>query len=144
MMNLKTFLTEFTADENLAEADLDEVCCRSLEASKALRQIVERAFRLGVAEGLSSAECAIARALGVEAEEMETSGDPALQAVMQLSVRCHRAASETEFDVCEFSPAALTVRSKKRALRASGGRGPRFPKNSCRPSTSTTRRVLKS
>jgi hypothetical protein len=91
-MKLKTFLKEFTVAEDLAEADLDEIGYQSLEASEALREIVERAFRLGVAEGLSSAEYAMARALGITADEMEQSGNAALQTVMQMSIRCHRAA----------------------------------------------------
>jgi hypothetical protein len=95
-MKLKTFLKEFTVSEDLVESDLDEICCDSLEASTVLRGIVERAFKLGVAAGLAGAECAIAGALKMSAGEMGHSGNPALQAVMQMSARCHRATTEPD------------------------------------------------
>lgn len=97
-MNIKTFLKQFTVAGGEAETDLDEICHDSLEANEVLREIVERAFKLGVAEGLSCAECAITRALGLGADEMDNSGYPALQVVRQMSARCYRAATEPGFD----------------------------------------------
>lgn len=120
-MKIGTFLKQFTVSGDEVETDPNEICCDSLEASGVLREIVERAFKLGVAEGLSSAECAIARALEIGAEEMEDSGNPALQMVMQLSTRCYRAATEPNLD----SNAGLRRCTRRRKARMPGARSVR-------------------
>jgi hypothetical protein len=90
-MEMKDFLKRFVVVGELIEFDMDEICFYS-ESEDVLRRVVERAFRLGVAEGLSSAEHAVARALKVDVDDMEDSNNPALHAVMRLSEQCRHAA----------------------------------------------------
>jgi len=89
--NNKTFFDQFVAAAEVVESDLDEICYDSVEANKTLRETVTRAFKLGVAEGLATGECIVARSLKIKVDEMESSDNPALRALMKLSIQCHRA-----------------------------------------------------
>ena len=93
-MKTKEFLKQFVVTGELVEADMEEIYISSMEENEALRMLVERAFKLGVAEGLASAEYAIAYALKIKAGDMETSRNRALRAVMKMSERCYRAIRE--------------------------------------------------
>ena len=107
MTTNKTFFDQFVAAAEAVESDLDEICYDSVEANKTLRETVTQAFKLGVAEGLASAECLVARSLKIKVDEMENSDNPALRALMKLSIQCHRAATEMADD----SPAAVRLSS---------------------------------
>ena len=92
----KKFFDQFVAAAEMAESDLDEICYASFDANKTLRETVTIAFKLGVAEGLASAECIVARSLKIKVDEMENSDNPALRALMKLSIECYQATNDLE------------------------------------------------
>src|ERR1051325_11008825 len=91
----KTFFDQFVVTAEMAKADLDEIYYDSVETNKTLRAAITRAFKLGVAEGLASAECIVAHNLKITVDKMETSDNPALRALMKLSIECYRSAIAT-------------------------------------------------
>src|SRR5215831_13369564 len=110
----KTFFDQFVAAAEVVESDLDEICYDSVEANKTLRETVTRAFKLGVAEGLATGECIVARSLKIKVDEMESSDNPALRALMKLSIQCHRAAAEMADD--GVAPVRPSARSRKSSV----------------------------
>src|SRR5262249_41058985 len=90
-MKTKEFLEHFVVTGDLVEANIEEMYSKSVKENEALRVLVENAFKLGVAEGLASAEYAIARARKIKIDGMENSRNPALRTVMGMSDRCYRA-----------------------------------------------------
>jgi hypothetical protein len=93
-METKEFLEQFVVTGDMVEADMEEIYFRAVEENEALKKLVERAFKLGVAEGLASAEYAITRVLKIKIDDVDTCRDPALRTVMKMSERCYRAIKE--------------------------------------------------
>ena len=93
-MEIKEFLEQFVVTSDMVETDMEEIYCRALEENEALKKLVERAFKLGVAEGLASAEYAITRVLKIKVDDVDASRNPALRTVMKMSERCYRAIKE--------------------------------------------------
>jgi hypothetical protein len=93
-MEIKEFLEQFVVTSDMVETDMEEIYCRALEENEALKKLVERAFKLGVAEGLASAEYAITRVLKIKVDDMDTCRNLALRTVMKMSERCYRAIKE--------------------------------------------------
>jgi hypothetical protein len=111
-MEIKEFLEQFVVTGDMVETDMEEIYCRALEENEALKMLVERAFKLGVAEGLASAEYAIARALKIKVDDLDASRNPALRTVMKMSERCYRAIREQSEHRCR--PANIPARSSSR------------------------------
>ena len=93
-METKEFLEQFVVTGDMVETDMEEIYARAVEENEALKKLVEQAFKLGVAEGLASAEYAIARTLKLKVDEMDACRNPALRTVMKMSERCYRAIRE--------------------------------------------------
>jgi hypothetical protein len=117
-MEIKEFLEQFVVTSDMVETDMEEIYCRALEENEALKKLVERAFKLGVAEGLASAEYAITRVLKIKVDDMDASRNLALRTVMKMSERCYRAIKEQP-----EVPLLVVGPSSKRPFRNGGPSG---------------------